>query len=154
MSLPAAIAKRAFMKLIGLGFVLQLSTSLAAGPTVAILTNDHPAKPVEHGLSKLKAALQQNGTSVEEVGSLEEARSDRIVVAAIVNGQSEITHLLSEVKIAPPNNPESLLIRHFNRDGKPIVLVAGADAHGLMYGLMDVAERVGWAASRENAFSK
>jgi len=52
--------------------------------------------------------------------------------------------------VAPPEGAESLLIRRGKWNGKTAWLVSGADDRGLMYALLDVADRVGWAADPNN----
>src|SRR6185437_4619128 len=49
--------------------------------------------------------------------------------------------------------PESLQIRRGSWEGGPAVLVTGGDATGLMYGLLDIADRIGWAAGTAPPFS-
>ncbi|HTL58850.1 MAG TPA: hypothetical protein VL361_24395 [Candidatus Limnocylindrales bacterium] len=155
MNSPTAIPKWRLVKTICFDLFL-LSTSFAAtAQTVSIIVSDRSAKPVEHGVSKLKATLQQRGASLEEVGSVRETKGQLIVVAGIVGSASgEATKLLAEKNVSAPKDPESLLIRRFNRGGKTVVLIAGADPRGLMYGLLEVAERVGWATSTNNPFSE
>ena len=46
------------------------------------------------------------------------------------------------------------LSRIIRPDGKTVMLVAGTDARGLMYGLQEIAERVAWAPSMEEPFSE
>ncbi len=72
----------------------------------------------------------------------------------MATGAGDATKLIAELKLSPPKLPESLLIRKFDRAGKSCVLIAGADAVGLMYGLLDVADRVGWAEAADQPFSQ
>ncbi len=50
--------------------------------------------------------------------------------------------------------PEALLIRHTGYEGKELILVTGSDERGLMYGLLDIADRIGWADDAKNPFEK
>ena len=141
----------------GVAFLLALFAPLtfaAAGPMVSLVISDDAAKPVQHGLGKLRGALQAKGASVEETASLQKANGKAVVVAGLASGAGEAARLIAELKLSPPKEPESLLIRRFNRDGKTVLLLVGADARGLMYALLDVADRVGWAKSAEQPFSE
>jgi hypothetical protein len=126
----------------------------AARNLVSLVTSDESAKPVQHGLDKLRAALQAKGASVEAARSLQQASGSTVVVAGFASGPGEAAKLVAELKLPPPTEPESLLIRRFSRDGKMILLAAGADERGLMYALLDMADRVGWAKSGEQPFSE
>ncbi len=132
----------------------RLPSSAAAAPVVSLVINDESAPPVQHGLHKLKEALQTQGASPEVVASLQSASGKSVVVVGLGTGDGEAARLIAEMKLPPPVETESLLIHRCNRDGKAVLLVAGADARGLMYALLDVAERVGWAASAESPFSE
>src|ERR1039457_229704 len=142
------------LALAGILLALAPVASAAVAPMVSLVVGDATAKPVQHGVGKLKLALQQKGVSVEEAASFRSANGDIVVVAGLTSGPGEAAQLLSELRLPPNTEPESLLIRKFNRDGKTVVLVAGADARGLMYALLDVADRVGWAKSAGQPFSE
>jgi hypothetical protein len=153
----AAIRQRRIVGVLGLvGVLLALASqaSAAVAPTVSLVVGDSTAKPTEHGVGKLKLALQQKGVSLEEAASFRSANGDAVVVAGLTSGPGEAARLISELRFAPNTEPESFLIRKFKRDGKTVVLVAGVDARGLMYALLDVAERVGWAKSAGQPFSE
>jgi hypothetical protein len=136
-------------------FVLLAPLVSAAAPAKVSLVADVPtAGPVRHGLDKLKLALQQQGVSAAETTSLPKAVGDTVVVVGLASGDGEAAKLLAELKLSPAKERESLLIRKFNQDSKTVVLVAGSDARGLMYALLDVADRVGWAKSADQPFSE
>jgi hypothetical protein len=140
--------------LVGLLVALAPLASPAGVPGVSLVAGNSTAKPVQHGMEKLELALQQKGVAIEEAASLRAANGDAVVVAGPASGPGEAARLISELRLTPGTEPESLLIRKFNRDGKAVVLVAGADARGLMYALLDVADRVGWAKSAGQPFSE
>ena len=53
--------------------------------------------------------------------------------------------MIRDLGTTAPTKPESLLIRNAEWRGKSVLLVSGADDRGLMYALLDVADRVAWA---------
>ena len=157
MSPLAAIRQRRIVIVLGLVGVLLAAAPLdtaAVAPRVSLVVGDSTAKAIQHGGGKLKLALQQKGVSVEEVASFRSANGDTVVVAGLTSGPGEAARLIAELRLSPNREPESLLIRKFSREGKAVVLVAGADARGLMYALLDVADRVGWAKSAGEPFSE
>ena len=53
---------------------------------VSLVISDEAAKPVQHGLGKLRGALQAKGASVEETASLQKAIGKTVVVAGLASG--------------------------------------------------------------------
>jgi hypothetical protein len=153
----ATILKRRFLLvpgLVGLLLALVPLTFAAAVPVVSVVVGDSAAKPTRHGMGKLKLALQQQGVRVEEAASLRAANGDIVVVAGLTSDPGDAAQLISELQLTPHTEPESLLIHKFNRAGKTVVLTAGSDPRGVMYALLDVADRVSWAKSAEQPFSE
>lgn len=134
--------------------IFLLRGAAAEAPPVSLVTSDTALPSVSHGLRQLKRALEQRGVRVEEANSLRAASANTVIVAGLASGPGEAVRLVADLKLTPGTEAESLLIRKFSREGKTIVLAAGADARGLMYALLDVAERVGWAKSATQAFSE
>ena len=140
--------------LVGVLLALAPLTFAVVAPTVSLVVGDSTAKAIQYGVGKFKLALQQKGVSVEEAASFRSANGDIVVVAGLTSGPGEAARLISELRLTPNTEPESLLIRKFSREGKTVVLVAGADARGLMYALLDLADRIGWAKSAGQPFSE
>jgi len=116
------------------------------------LVLDGPAgEPSRYAFEKLKAALAAKKVSFEEAPTLEAARGQVVVAAGLPRGRSAAA-LIKSLGVAAPTAPESLLIRNTTWNGKPLVLVSGADERGLMYGLLDVADRVSWTADGNAPF--
>ncbi len=141
--------------MVGAFLLLTLTEALpAAIPLVSLVGDTEPAPPVRHGILELRRALQTRGVSVEDVASWQEAQGRTVVVLGLGTGQGEAAKLSAEWKVPPPVGAEALGIRQLQRDGKQVLLIAGADARGLMYALQEVADRVGWAESAEAPFSE
>jgi len=122
--------------------------------TVTIVSDDAPGLAARHGLNKLAAALKARGVDVAQGASLEAARGETLIVAGRAAASGAAATLSKSLGVAPPESAESLLIRRAKWNGKTAVLVSGADDRGLMYALLDVADRVGWAADPNNPFSE
>lgn len=113
--------------------IRTLVVSLAAavfglqGADVALVGASGLDGPAQHGLGKLIAVLQ--------------ARGHRLVAAA------EASHVLVlGCEGRSVEGPESLSIWRVRHAGKPAISLCGGGPRGLMYAMLDVAERVGWSA--------
>ena len=129
-------------------FILSwLSYVIAAGAAdrALLVVDPQPTAPVRHALTKLEQALRAKGISYRERTKLRNARGGPIIVAGLGNGSGAAATLIGELGITVPAKPESLLIRHAEWRGNDVLLVSGADHRGLMYALLDVADRIGWA---------
>lgn len=99
-----------------------------SGQKVTLVGDETVAAPVQHGIGKLKLALGQKGVLVVEATSLRMATNRAVVVAGLTAGQGEAARLSADLRLTPYTESESLLVRKFNREGKTMVLLAGADA--------------------------
>jgi len=122
------------------GLVLGVASLLSAAEparTLSLITDPAPGRATQHGLTRLTAALQARGWQVERVSSSAAATHPRQLGA----------HVQPDAGLAIP---ESLLIQR-NADR---VLLRAADDRGLMYALLDTADRVGWAADDREPFAE
>ena len=120
--------------------------------SVSVVTDAALGPAARHGLNKLVSALKAKNVAVEQSNSLEAARGEMLIVAGQAAASSAVAAL--HKGITPPEGAEALLIRETRWKGKTAWLVSGADDRGLMYALLDVADRVGWAADQNNPFSE
>jgi hypothetical protein len=91
------------------------------------------------------AALRGKGVVGERTASLEAARGKFLIVVGRAEGGGPAARLLKAGKHPAPEEPEALVIRRTEWNGKTVWLVAGSDDRGLMYAELDVADRIGWA---------
>jgi hypothetical protein len=103
---------------------------------VSLVRDPAAAAPVRHGVESVKAALQAKNIGYEEVADLQAAKGESIVV---------IGHAAGGPDVAVPSAPESLVIHWSEWKGKPLLALSGSDDRGLMYSLLEVADRIGWA---------
>src|SRR5215472_4938163 len=122
--------------------------------TISIVSDDAPGLAARHGLNKLAAVLKARGVAVEQANSLEAVRGETLIVAGRADASGAAAALSKSLGVAPPESSESLLIRRTKWNGKTALLVSGADDRGLMYALLDVADRVGWAADPNDPMSE
>ncbi|HVS51957.1 MAG TPA: hypothetical protein VHD62_06335 [Opitutaceae bacterium] len=126
-----------------LALVLVIALRAADDATlISIVAPAHPGAPAQHGLAQLAAALSAQGWAVENVSTLDAAHGSRIVVTSAADLPADTQRALAPLPAR--DRPESLAIKKFALREKRALLVAGADDRGLMYALLDVADRVGW----------
>jgi len=114
---------------------------------VSVVTDAKPGLAAQHGLKQLKKALQSKGVVVEEVRSVSASKATLVIAAGLGSGPGATANLLQEFQITPPEGPESILIDYARQKDKLLQFVSGGDDRGLMYALLDVADRIGWASA-------
>jgi hypothetical protein len=111
---------------------------------VVIVTDAKPGLATRHGLKQLKAALKAKGVAISETAD-PQAKDQLVIYAGLGKGSEPTASMLSSANIAAPDGAESFVVHNaVQKEGKRL-LIAGGDDRGLMYGLLDVAERIGWA---------
>lgn len=123
-------------------------------PELSIVTDKTPGISVSHGLTKLADALQANTITFEEVGSINEARGRSVIVTGLSSGEGVAAQLLKAGNRIVPQVSEALTIWKTNWQKKPVWLISGFDDRGLMYGLLDVANRISWSTDRKSPLSE
>jgi hypothetical protein len=79
--------------------------------------------------------------------------SDFAIVAGVVAVHGPAATVLQAMKAPMPSGAEAQTIRtNATYRGKPAIVLAGADASGLMYAELDLADRIGWSAKGGNPF--
>jgi len=130
------------------------SHAAAAEPDVSIVTDRTPREAALHGLGKLTAALDRKGVVSEKTVDLKAAAGKLLLVVGLAQGDGPAATLLKDLKLTPPSGPEALLVHKADYQGKPAWVITGADDRGLMYALLDVADRVGWSTDRAAPLSE
>ncbi len=123
-------------------------------PEISIVADKTPSAAVTHGLTKVMAALRAKHIPFENVGSVVQARGKAVLVAGLATGMGEAARLLKAGNYPVPNGAEALTVWKTNAAKKPVWVVSGSDERGLMYGLLDVADRIGWSKNRKAPLSE
>src|SRR5262249_23175337 len=122
----------------------------ASAPLVVIAADAKLDQPGIYGLAKLRDALGARGFRVAECAHNEQA--DFVIVAGIGH-DSEAARLLKPAG-APPTAAEALVVRRLAAiHGKPGLVLYGADARGLMYATLDVADRIARRSDAHDPFA-
>jgi hypothetical protein len=125
--------------------LMQCITALAGDPQLSIVVDNQRNAPFEHGLVKLIAALKAKDISIEEVNELKAAHGTSIIVAGIGNSSTITSLQVSGKNHTVAQTAEALTIWEGRFKNKPVLVINGFDDRGVMYGLLDVAERISWA---------
>ncbi len=134
--------------------MLLFACSENQAPKVSIVTDPNFGDPVAHGLKKLALSLESQNIPFEQVSSLDQARGDLMVIAGLSSGAGEAALILQESKMSCPEEAEALAIWKTKKQEKPTWVINGFDDRGLMYGLLEVAERISWSADKNDPFSE
>lgn len=136
---------------------LALSGAISAAPSstsVVLIFDSHAAAPVRHGIRELEKALAVRGARAIELDGNRPPSGAFVVVAGVSGAAGPASAFAHELGVVPPTGPEALLIHHGEWHGHAALLVLGSDSVGLMYALLDVADRVGWAPHPARPFTE
>ncbi|WP_097128659.1 hypothetical protein [Spirosoma fluviale] len=122
-------------------------------PEVSIISDQKQAAAITHGLTKVTEALTAKHISFENVASIGQARGKAVIVAGLAAGEGKAATLLKAGNRPIPTGAESLLIWKTSSAKKPVWVVSGSDNRGLMYGLLELADRIGWSKDAKNPLS-
>ena len=128
--------------------------SIGSNPLISIITDPDPGDPVKHGLEVLVSNLDKQNITYEEAGSIEMAKGTILLIAGLSEGSGTAAQLLRDSRTRLPQVAEALTIQKTDGLSKPAWLVGGYDDRGVMYGLLEVAERIGWSTENENPLSE
>jgi hypothetical protein len=121
-------------------FMLPMASQHASdsGYDVSLVQEGQPGPATTHGWQKMKAALTAKGLHYEEVSDAKAAHAQLLISASVKAGET----------------PESLSIHKTTWQGKQTLQLSGSDDRGLMYALLDSANRIGWAKDKNAALSE
>lgn len=148
--------KTTFQNRVSFLWVLLAISLLACtgSPQISLITDPAMGSPAEYGLSQLTATLEKKDIPFEKVSSIAEARGETLLAVGLANGTGVAAQLLQEADQHVPAVAEALRIWKTEVQEKPAWVISGFDDRGLMYGLLDIAERVSWSSDSEEPLSK
>ncbi len=133
---------------ISLLFITTLNSNAAQESKVSLVTDGLLGPATRHGLNKVRLALRAKKLQIEQTTSLEISSGNLILVLGLSKGDGPAARLHDSLDIPKPTKDESLVVKRTRWRSKKVLLLSGADDRGLMYALLDVADRIGWAESR------
>jgi hypothetical protein len=124
------------------------------GATAVIVTdNGVLAAPVLHGIGKLKGQLLSKGYKVVIAKTFAGTKGDLFFVAGLAGRKGEAVKQLAALQEKLPEGLEALVVRKTVRQKKPVLVLCGSDANGLMYALLDAARRIGLTDGKDDVLS-
>lgn len=128
--------------------IILFSCTNSKNPEISIVTDKTPGVASSQGLTTMSEVLKEKNITFEKVGSVSDAKGKSVIVVGLANGDGEASQILKDGNHILPNVPEALTIWKTVWQKKPVWVISGFDDRGLMYGLLDVANRIGWSNSK------
>jgi hypothetical protein len=125
--------------------------SRAQEPAVSVIADGPFGRASKHGLGAVKAALKAKGVAADEPGSAA-AMGKSLLVIGLARGEGLAARLLKDDQCNCPDVPEALVVHKTRHRDRPAWVIAGSDDRGLMYALLDVADRIGWSTEPSDPF--
>jgi hypothetical protein len=140
--------RREFLKMagtagVGLPFV---SFDGFAERTVAFITD--PADPIAASApavwaaKELEQSLITRGIAIQRYGEIADVKTATLIIAVAGSGSGMGGRLLRSSGVKIPAVPEALGLVTIDQDGRKILLACGQDNRGLVYALLELADRV------------
>ena len=124
--------------LVGMIDLKEQSVSLISDPSDIIAAS----APVQWATNELITALQSKGVKVSRFSKLVQAPTGSLCIVTGGSGSTTVLPLLKEAKYSIPAVSEALGLLSLNSAGKEILLTCGHDTRGLVYALLELADRV------------
>ena len=106
-----------------------------------------------YGVDKITTVLDVKKIHYEKAATLDEAKGNSILYIHSGNSDTQVAQLLNN-NDELPQVPEALSIQKTNRQDKTVWVVRGYDDRGLMYALLDIADRINWSKDKNSPLSE
>ncbi|HVH85445.1 MAG TPA: hypothetical protein VM912_01890 [Terriglobales bacterium] len=144
------LSRRRFLQVgaLSLGGLGLGSRGIQSSKTAGISLVIDPTDPIasmpaaKWAAEELTSAISQAGVAVSHFSSINELPNSDLCVQIAGTETPAISGLLKTAGARFPSQPESLVLAPSTDQGKRILLACGKDARGLMYALLELADRV------------
>lgn len=126
----------------------------APPPTISIVTKPAAGTPSQYGIEKIMTALKDKQISFALASKLDEANGKMVIIAGLDGDRTIFTAPFNQFRQSVPTNSESLAIQKLNYKGRTVCAIASSDERGLMYGELDVADRIRQSTNVESPLSE
>jgi hypothetical protein len=133
----------------GVAGALALTPAAAAaqrGPAIVLVVDPADAvataAPCRWAAGELERALTRAGRQVRRAARVEDAAAPEMCVVAAGAQAPIAAAALNAARIDPLRGPERTVLAMSRAAGRPALLAAGSDPRGLVYALLDLADRV------------
>ncbi len=128
--------------------------TIAPSPVVSIVSDLMPGQPAQHGLEKMIAALKDKQVSFEVTNAPGLAHGKMLIITGLARDQNLFLTGLMTLCQSVPTNAEAFVIQRLDLSGRPALAIIGSDERGLMYGELDVADRIRWSTNAQSPLSE
>jgi hypothetical protein len=128
----------------GVVFLMVNSSVYAEGVSFIISAEDTTAnaESAQWAIGQLQEALRAEGVDTQVRSQIQDAPAkDRCIVVAGRSSSLSGT-LLKQQGVTVTDTPEALGLVEGTLDGRPVLLACGSDARGLVYALLELADRI------------
>jgi len=161
MDLPKSggFSRREFLRRSGLASGYGVASLLIQGQQSSLTIIADAADPVASSPAALWAAgelektLSQRGLAVRRASNIEALSRGDFCILASGTSSAAGQKLLNEAKLSLPAGPEALALVRGGLAGNPLLLACGSDVRGLVYALLEVADRVDCSPSLSEALN-
>ena len=141
--MTSSMHRRRFLQTTGSAAALPVlrSVAMAASQPVSIILDGVPAGPGRWAADQLRRTLESRSVAVKIHQKLAESESGNLCILACSQGSQTGQDLLRSANLALPTAPESLAIAPGKVGGKSVLAAYGHDSRGLVYALLELADR-------------
>jgi hypothetical protein len=142
------ISRRRFMKIAGISALLASSLGYFNFKTKGVSIVIDPADtiagspPSQWAVKELEKSLISEGIEVYICSQISKAKNSDLIIVAAGSDSSTARQLLKGSKLKIPSMPEALGLVPVKANDKQVLLVCGYDVRGLVYALLELADRV------------
>ena len=115
--------------------------------SIAIILNPEDArqKPAPWAATELRDALRQSGVTAEIFDRVDQAPGDSEYIVAASAGSEPGKKAIAGMGLSLPDVPEAIGLATGYIDGRRVLLACGSNTRGLVYALLELADRVNHA---------
>ncbi|MDO8544244.1 MAG: hypothetical protein Q7S40_27715 [Opitutaceae bacterium] len=115
-----------------------------SGVAVVVDTSDATTKtpPVQWAVGQLRSALEARGVSVRPFSRLADVPADAECILVGSRRASVVAQALASAGVPVPEAAEALVLARGRAAGHAVLAVCGSDGRGLVYALLELADRV------------
>lgn len=98
--------------------------------------------PATWAIRELTRALEERGMTVRHFNTLDQAAPSSFCVIMGSHNTPPVSKILKDANVSVLNAPECLALVPTTHNGGPMLLACGSDARGLMYAVLELADRI------------
>lgn len=121
--------------------------SPGAEVTIVLSPEDAVASsaPATWAASELEQTLKARGIAVRRRERIQDAASAGPSIFVASASYPPASEMLAQAKVEPPTAPEAFALARIHASGSSVILACGGDPRGLVYALLELADRVQYA---------